>query len=64
MQNARPSPDSSDVSHFVFIWLEGLVGVATGAWENCFFFLSKNVHNREFWLDPFLGLSATENQAT
>jgi len=36
---------------FCFSWLEDPAGVATGAWENSFFFLSRNVHSPEFWLD-------------
>src|SRR6267143_2353174 len=38
---------------FCFSWLKDPAGVATGAWENCFFFLSRNVHSPEFWLDTF-----------
>jgi hypothetical protein len=38
---------------FCFSRLEGLVPIATEAWENCFFFLSRNVPSPEFWLDTF-----------
>jgi len=36
---------------FCFSRLEDAVGGAGGPQENCFFFLSTNVHNPEFWLD-------------
>jgi len=38
---------------FCFSWLEDLIGGATEVWENCFFFLSRNVHSPEFWPDTF-----------
>ena len=44
-----------------FSWLEDAVGVAIEAWENCFFFLSMNVHSPKFWLDTFGALCDGES---
>jgi len=58
---STPSHDGESTSEsthkphisFCFSRLEGLVPIATEAWENCFFFLSRNVPSPEFWLDTF-----------
>jgi len=61
MMNAESTSESRHKRRisFRFSWLEDAVGVVIEAWENCFFFLSMNVHCLEFWLD-ILGATSCE----